>query len=562
MAAAFVAAAAAAAAPAPGEEPQMPKPQEAKSLRLDGTGAGYLYRDPILPVTTSYPFWVSAWVKVGPRPVYSAAYNIFSSERTADFAANGTGHMLDIGVRVPRAVTANANTFTKARGEEVVLTEPYWDHLLAEFRSASDRRIYLNGLPAGSDSKDLGAPDFSAGKPQSRIGFRGCGGQPFYGSIADVVVGSGILADADRAKLATMGCNCAAIPGAAHWYRLAGNGKDSIGSAPMAESGKVAWSPDGPAPVKKPSREDYIRQVFNQPALPDTMPKVTPGKSPLASNSANLKSVEHLDVSFEDGCGPWNTRLYHLIPEKNAKDHVVFWDDGHTTFDGYEGYGGNMVVKTLLDNGYAVVLSAPPSYNPVDPWFRKHGANWPTHERCWEIWKPGANPIARWLHPVVAAMNYVAPRYSKRSVAGLSGGGWQAPRFAAVDTRINHAVIPIRGTLASRRYLCELDFEQNVAPNGWATEELYRLAAEKRRLWFVVHELENCCTGKTDRGAAGGGAYLDAKDYDRKFHDPIREAVKTDLKFIEDQESPAHATTPWAVKNVILPALSTPLPTW
>ena len=96
-----------AATPMPGEDVRQTNPQGAGSLSLDGTGAGYLYRDPILPVTTLYPFWVSAWVKVGPRPEYAKAYNIFSSERTVDFVNNGTGNMLDIGVRVPRAATAN-----------------------------------------------------------------------------------------------------------------------------------------------------------------------------------------------------------------------------------------------------------------------------------------------------------------------------------------------------------------------------------------------------------------------------------------------------------------------
>lgn len=73
--------------------------------------------------------------------------------------------MLDIGMRVPRALTANTNTFTKARGEEVVFTEPYWEHLIAEFRSVSDRRIYLNGTLAATNIDNIGAPDFSAGKP-------------------------------------------------------------------------------------------------------------------------------------------------------------------------------------------------------------------------------------------------------------------------------------------------------------------------------------------------------------------------------------------------------------
>lgn len=88
-------------APGSGEDVRKGSPPGTGSLRLDGTGAGFLFRDPVLPVTASYPFWGSAWVQVGPRPVYANAYNIFSSERTVDFAANGTATCSTSGCACP-----------------------------------------------------------------------------------------------------------------------------------------------------------------------------------------------------------------------------------------------------------------------------------------------------------------------------------------------------------------------------------------------------------------------------------------------------------------------------
>jgi hypothetical protein len=532
------------------------------ALSLDGTGASYLTRA-VLPeiAAASFPFWIGAWVRVGKdyaedATAYAKARCVWANERTDET------HGFDGIVYKMQALAQSsaAGSFDSAASDSGVIPDPYWEHITWEYRSASDRRVVLNGVQDGPTNATPLTPDLSTGSPVFRIGIRSNGNQAFTGLIADVTVGTGTLRDADRALLATPGANYATVAptggSIAHWYPLASNGNDSISGANMSNGGVPTYVATTPSIRATPTPADAIQYWFTQPSLRSETPAVLTGQVSPISAMTNLASCEYLNVSFSGACGVWTTRLYHLIPTSSL-DHLVIVDGGHEFVARWNGSGTEMVIRALVAAGYAVLIYQMPACSPSDPLYDGLTIN-DKHTSQWSALTGSANPMERFIGPLNIALNELAPRYTKRSIVGLSGGAWMAPHLAAVDPRINHAVVACRGTIAPRRRRGQGDFEQMPKATGWVQNDFYRLAARNARLWLVHHPSDTVVAAKFD--TASNGAYLDAASYRTSFITPISDefAAGGDIQFIESLGTPTHNFDDgWQLNNAILPALST-----
>jgi hypothetical protein len=527
---------------------------------FDSSGGTYFTRA-ALNATKTYPFWVSARVRMNRQFDFGTAYCIYTSERS-DGTHGTTGVVQSC---VPCAQADDGTSFSSAASQDAVIPDPYWDEVTFEYRSATDRRVYINAVLEATNTTSR-IIDLSTGTPLTRIGLRAAAGQAFNGGLCHVKFGTGTLRDEDRNLLRTIGADYSAVAPTSgaitSWYPLLVDGVDVIGGLNMTASGTVAYATAAATDVVSPTRLQAIFEVHKQNTLLSALPTVTAGStSPISTSGwANLKDVEFLDVSFTGNVnGTWTTRIYHYLPV-GSRNHVVMLDGGHQVISDWSTYGLDVLIQQLVAQGYGVAVTQLPLEGPTDPGY---SGSEQAHDAFWTLYDSTHNPLERWYGPNAIAMNNLAPRYNKRSIVGLSGGACRAAHYAALDPRINHACVPIRGIIADRRAIeTGYDFEQRPKSNGWKTEEFFGLAAEfRRRLWFVNHPTDTCCFGQfADSSGSPGGSYIDARDYDTQFLARIRaKHPLADVRFIEDQGVSAHSFTQWTTDNAILPALALPL---
>lgn len=531
---------------------------------FDGTGGTY-FTHAALNATKTYPFWYGAWVLLDPNYDYSTLYGVMGSGGTA---GSTYGFIYQ---SVPHAQAYDGSATSTADSPQAVVASPYWEHLLFEYRSATDRRIYINGGLNGTQeaqSTTSRVIDLSTGSPVTTIGKSPGLLQPFLGGIRDVVFGTGTLSGADRTLLATLGENYANVSGGVttNWYPLTSSGVDSVGGTNMTAVGTVVYSSAVAINPRPATRSQVHLQVFKQTAYRSELPTVSTGQTSPVSTSGwtNLADVEFLDVSFTGTAGAWATRIYHYRPTTPVipGGHLVFQDGGHEFTTDWSSFGTSAVIQQMVAAGYGVAATMMPGFGNQDTGYT---GSTPDHNAYWSTLTASVNGLERFIGPNVIAMNHLQNRYVKRSIVGLSGGGWRAVHYGAVDDRINHAIISIRGTLPDRRLIGPSgDFEQRPYPNGYKVEEIYRLCAERnRRLVIAAHPTDTTGFAKFDTSGSGGGggAYLDPVDLDLKFLAPLRaQYPRSDVKFYEDQGVSAHSYTQDFIDNALMPALRTPLP--
>lgn len=499
-------------------------------------------------------------------------------ERTTSAGANGNGIGPLIYTFRPYVFAAQGAGSSAVGGNLPVIGYPMWDTILILANSTTDRKLYVNGVLAATDTTSMSV-DLSAGAPAVTVGSRSIpgSGQAMRGEVADVILGHGTPTSTDFTTYNTIGASLTGLTGILNWWKLDGNGNDEIGGLTLVSTGGTPNWTSAPATRPTVTRAGYVAQVFSGNGIPSASPTITTGVASPLSNATGYASVERFDVTYScpsftwNTTGSYNTCLWHFIPSSpRSPSHVVFFDDGHgqlsvinnTTIN--PGSGGVAHINALLADGYGVVLGMPPGYNPND-------SDYPTdhHDDYWNYYNPGTfNPLALWLAPPLIALNNLAGRYTKRSTNGLSGGGWQTMRIAALDLRINHAMVCMRGSIAHARMTNhQYDFEQYAKPNGFTNEEIWRMVASgNRRLWMLHHETDSCCFGKLapDLTVTGpsAGSYLDATAYDATFLAPIRAATGADVRMLVSPNAGEsyHAIYPTFETSETLTALSTALP--
>lgn len=211
-------------------------------------------------------------------------------------------------------------------------------------------------------------------------------------------------------------------------------------------------------------------------------------------------------------------RAYHFIP-LNPNNRLVIFHLGHScTFDdngnpNVVDQGNQRTIKALLTEGYSVLAV----YMPLETLEVKACELTGFHDRLFTspIYTPlfNGSPMQYFLEPVAVSLNYLKsqsaadrfPSYQDYNMVGLSGGGWTATVYAAIDDTIKVS-IPVAGTIPLyNRYINDLgraygDTEQILDPfyriAGYP--DLYVLGSYgsgRKQIW-ILNRLDNCCFGQ------------------------------------------------------------------
>lgn len=516
---------------------------------LNGTSQS-LYVDPqVTTISGGVPFWVSMWIKC-PRTIMAGV--IFSSGNTG----SSENHFIQLDKR-QALVQTSATSIATARSDDCIW-DTSWQNIIGVWAANNDRRVYINGGSKITDTTSK-TPSFSGGQ-RTYIGdlVNSSGGAYLLsGRVAKVCIGTGTLTDQQCANIANGSLDPSTLGSCTNYWPLTSDGTDSIGDDDLTGVGSPTFDADDiPSLPVQPTRAELRNWIFKlgSDVLPSYTPTITTdaGTTPF-SVRANLKQVDHLDITIDgESTNSLTTRSWLHKPNLNDKNHLVILHQGHNVSEGAVGF--NEAADSLLKEGYTVLGMPMPGYGSSG---QSGSADNVDHNLLASELTATFNPVEYFVGPVVAALNSLAGTYSKISMTGLSGGGWTTATAGAIDPRINHALIPIRGTTAHRRFLLTAnpDWEASVEALKYGHEFYYYLmSSNSRRVTFVHHEIDTCCHAKLDTSGSGGGsgAYRDATDYDTTFLAPIRTAQSnSNVQFIEDQGAGSHALTSWVLTNIL-----------
>ncbi|MDT0444748.1 hypothetical protein [Streptomyces johnsoniae] len=241
--------------------------------------------------------------------------------------------------------------------------------------------------------------------------------------------------------------------------------------------------------------------------LPTSLPAVERGvAAPELPAFEGVRRVDRLTVRM-----PFELRsvVFLLLPRHSDHTRFAFYHNGH----GEEPGTMARTAQALLDAGYAVLLFAMPFYhwNPKelrDPDDPARTVTVESHDDLgpWET--PGFSTLRFFLEPLTVAMNHVRREYRPSSVQmiGLSGGGWAATVYPALDPRVTRSY-PAAGSLPF--FLRSAPPKPSPTTGDWEQRrdshpafygisdfmDLYALAAvgEHRRQLQILNRFDECC---------------------------------------------------------------------
>lgn len=246
-------------------------------------------------------------------------------------------------------------------------------------------------------------------------------------------------------------------------------------------------------------RDELVRYVwkddgFPYARLPDGVEEGV--EDDKYSALANLERIDKIVVSMEHGI---DSVVYHFRPARSNRRLVIY----------HEGHGGDFVlgkgaIQFFLDEGYSVMAFSMPlmgmnSRPKVDfPSFGRLLLSMHNYLRFLE--SENFSPIKFFVEPVAAVLNYAEKNLDFRSVAvvGISGGGWTATLYAALDPRVSKSY-PVAGSLPlyMSHVTCTGEYEQFLPDLYRAANylELYVLGSygEGRRQLQVLNKYDNVC---------------------------------------------------------------------
>ncbi|UUN30698.1 hypothetical protein [Streptomyces sp. FIT100] len=181
--------------------------------------------------------------------------------------------------------------------------------------------------------------------------------------------------------------------------------------------------------------------------LPSALPEVELGvTAPELPAFSGVRRIDRLTVRLPYGL---SSIVFLLLPHRTGHGRFAFYHNGH----GEEPSTMQRTAQALLDAGYGVLLFAMPLFHwnpkelqdPLDP-SRRITVGSHNELAPWET--PSFSTLRFFLEPPAVAMNHVRRTYRPSSVQmiGLSGGGWAATVYPALDPRVTRSY-PTAGSL-------------------------------------------------------------------------------------------------------------------
>lgn len=292
-------------------------------------------------------------------------------------------------------------------------------------------------------------------------------------------------------------------------------------------------------------KSDLINYIWSGEKFPSKLPsKIDSNVNDERINQfLNLKTVEKLIVEMDYGV---DSIIYIFVPQQ-SNGEVVLYHQGH---DG-DFFLGRNTIQFFLNNGYSVAaFSMPLTGMNSQPIIEDDNFGYLKlrfHEDFQFLESETFSPIKFFLEPIVVTLNHLDENYNfeKYYMVGISGGGWTAILYPAIDDRISESYsvagsVPIFLRTIPKNHG---DYEQQLP-------ELYRIAnylelyvmasyGDDRKLVQIFNKFDPCCFSgepfihyekeiKTKLDVLGEGNFLIMLDDSHKEH-KISDFVLTEI---------------------------------
>ncbi|MBI5692242.1 MAG: hypothetical protein HZC55_19335 [Verrucomicrobia bacterium] len=303
---------------------------------------------------------------------------------------------------------------------------------------------------------------------------------------------------------------------------------------------------------------------FPSRRLPD---QVVTGIASPVRQLTHLARVDELRIELAPGL---QGLAYHFLAAQPNRGLVIVHHGHACTLDDDPGpdevgYGLQRTIAALLREGYGVLGVFMPHYRPGDC----SGG----HARMFQAPDPIGSPIRLFLEPVAVSLNYLRtqsesgrfPKYRDFHFVGLSGGGWTATVYAAIDPSIRCSFpgagsIPLHlrsgGSIGDREQFEPTFYQLAGYPDLYV---LGSYGVGRRQVQILVRR-DDCCFGEKQHDERKAGrTYAEAmRDYARRVSEALGGAGQGSFRLVIDEVAPAHMISHWAINEVILPELRRP----
>jgi len=231
-----------------------------------------------------------------------------------------------------------------------------------------------------------------------------------------------------------------------------------------------------------------------RPQLPEVESGISDSRY---NNFQNLKRIDKLTVEMEYGI---NSVSYLFIPEKSNKK-LILYHHGH---DG-DFLLGKDTIQFFLDRDFTVLAMTMPlvgmNNQPIVEIDGLGEMKLISHNQFKLLETNSFNPMKLFLDPIQTNLNFVEKEYNfkRYSIVGLSGGGWTAIVYSAVDDRISD-IFSVAGSIPFYLKVNERDigdYEQTNIDLYEITNylELYVLSAygDDRKHIQIFNKNDPCC---------------------------------------------------------------------
>ena len=215
------------------------------------------------------------------------------------------------------------------------------------------------------------------------------------------------------------------------------------------------------------------------------------------NNFQNLKRIDKLTVEMEYGI---NSVSYLFIPEK-SNEKLILYHHGH---DG-DFLLGKDTIQFFLDRDFTVLAMTMPlvgmNNQPIVEIDGLGEMKLISHNQFKLLESNNFNPMKLFLDPVETNLNFVEKEYNfkRYSIVGLSGGGWTAVIYSAIDDRISDS-FSVAGSMPFYLRVSERDIGDYEQTNIDLYEianylELYVLSAygNDRKHIQIFNKNDPCC---------------------------------------------------------------------
>jgi len=246
-------------------------------------------------------------------------------------------------------------------------------------------------------------------------------------------------------------------------------------------------------------REDLIDFIWKDGVLPIRLPdSIDHDISDKNFDSLpNLKKIDRITIEMKHGI---NSIAYLLHPKERQQDDLIIYHNGHSDYL----HAGKNQIRFLLDRGYTVLVFSMPlggmNSEPVLMLENKE-VKMMFHDDLYPLESDEFSPISYFVEPIAVSLNYIDQNFdfTNYHMIGISGGGWTAVIYPAIDQRISHSH-SVAGSvpLELRTHPSDKgDYEQTLSELYQIANyyDLYVLASfgEGRKLTQVFNENDHCC---------------------------------------------------------------------